>query len=81
MSGKERGATKLGQKVFGDNITIRSDIGNQILRQTPVGPDGLAARADHLDRKGRRQEPVLRSLLGEEAGQAVHADRARSRAW
>ena len=44
MSGKERGTTKLGQKVFGDNITIRSDVGNQILRQTPVGPDGLAAR-------------------------------------
>jgi predicted Zn-dependent protease len=44
MSGKERGATKLGQKVFGDNITIRSDVGNQVLRQTPVGPDGLAAR-------------------------------------
>ena len=44
MSGAERGATRLGQKVFGDNITIRSDIGNPILRQTPVGPDGLAAR-------------------------------------
>jgi predicted Zn-dependent protease len=44
MSGAERGTTKLGQKVFGDNVTIRSDIGNQILRQTPVGPEGLAAR-------------------------------------
>ena len=44
MSGAERGTTKLGQKVFGDNVTIRSDIGNQILRQTPVGPDGLAAQ-------------------------------------
>jgi predicted Zn-dependent protease len=44
MSGVERGTTKIGQKVFGDNVTIRSDIGNQILRQTPVGPEGLAAR-------------------------------------
>src|SRR5262245_30089165 len=44
MSGAERGQTKLGQKVFGDNITIRSDVGNPILRQTPIGPDGLAAR-------------------------------------
>ena len=43
MSGAERGATKLGQKVFGDNVTIRSDIGNTVLRQTPIGPDGLAA--------------------------------------
>ena len=45
MSGAERGTTKLGQKVFGDNVTIGSDIGNPILRQTPVGPDGLAAAA------------------------------------
>jgi predicted Zn-dependent protease len=43
MSGPERGTNKLGQKVFGDNVTIRSDIGNSILRQTPIGPDGLAA--------------------------------------
>ena len=52
MSGKERGTTKLGQKVFGDNITIRSDVGNQILRQTPVGPDGLAARPTTWVEKG-----------------------------
>jgi predicted Zn-dependent protease len=44
MSAGERGQTKLGQKVFGDNITIRSDVGNTVLRQTPVGPDGLASR-------------------------------------
>ena len=45
MSGKPSAArTKLGQKVFGDNVTIRSDIGNDVLRQTPIGPDGLAAR-------------------------------------
>ena len=44
MSGAERGTTKLGQKIFGDNVTIRSDVGNQILRQTPIGPDGLASR-------------------------------------
>src|SRR5215217_3413774 len=44
MSSADRGATKIGQKIFGDNITIRSDIGNPVLRQTPIGPDGLAAR-------------------------------------
>ncbi len=44
MSAAERGQTKLGQKVFGDNLTIRSDVGNAILRQTPIGPDGLASR-------------------------------------
>src|SRR5262245_50402618 len=58
MSGAERGATKLGQKVFGDNVTIRSDIGNGILRQTPVGPDGLAARPTTWIEKG-----VVKNLM------------------
>lgn len=44
MSGAERGQSRKGQKVFGGNITIRSDIGNPTLRQTPIGPEGLAAR-------------------------------------
>jgi predicted Zn-dependent protease len=57
MSGAEPGSTKLGQKVFGDNVTIRSDIGNTVLRQTPVGPDGLAARPITWIEKG-----VVKSL-------------------
>jgi predicted Zn-dependent protease len=44
MSGKEKGSTRLGEKLFGDNLTLRSQIQNPILRQTPIGPDGLAAR-------------------------------------
>ena len=44
MSGTERGQTRLGDKLFGDNVTLRSQIGHPLLRQTPVGPDGLAAR-------------------------------------
>ncbi|HEY8549024.1 MAG TPA: TldD/PmbA family protein [Vicinamibacterales bacterium] len=44
MSGKERGQTRLGEKLFGDNFTLRSEIGHPLLRQTPVGPDGQAAR-------------------------------------
>jgi len=44
FSGKERGATKLGEKLFSEQFTLKSDIGNPILRQTPVGTDGLAAR-------------------------------------
>ncbi|MGE3275740.1 MAG: TldD/PmbA family protein [Vicinamibacterales bacterium] len=44
MSGKQRGETRLGEKVFGDNVTIRSDIGNPVLRQTPIGDDGLPAK-------------------------------------
>jgi predicted Zn-dependent protease len=44
FSGKERGTTKVGEKLFSDAFTLTSDIGNPILRQTPVGVDGLAAR-------------------------------------
>jgi predicted Zn-dependent protease len=44
FTGKEPGTTKIGEKVFSEAITLRSDIGNPILRQTPIGVDGLAAR-------------------------------------
>src|SRR3954466_4770793 len=44
LSGTERGTSKLGQKVFSDLVTIKSDIGNPILRQTPIMADGSAAR-------------------------------------
>lgn len=43
MSGKERGQTRLGEKVFGDNFTLRSEVGNPVLRQSPVGEGGLVA--------------------------------------
>lgn len=57
FSAKDPGTTKLGEKVFGSNITIRSDIGNQILRQSPIGVDGLAARPTTWVEKG-----VLKTL-------------------
>jgi predicted Zn-dependent protease len=44
MSGAERGRTKLGEQVFGEQVTLRSVIGNPVLRGSPIGPDGLAAR-------------------------------------
>jgi predicted Zn-dependent protease len=52
MSGKERGTTRLGEKVFGDNVTIRSEIGNPILRQSPIGQDGLPAKSVTWIEKG-----------------------------
>ena len=45
MSAHERGESRLGERVFGDNVTIRSQIGHPLLRQTPVGPGGLAAES------------------------------------
>ncbi len=58
MSGKERGETRLGEKLFGDNFTLRSEIGNPILRQTPIGQGGLAAKSVTWVEKG-----VVRNLF------------------
>lgn len=38
------GTPKTGQKLFSDSFTVKSDIGNPILRQTPLMNDGAAAR-------------------------------------
>jgi len=38
------GTPKVGQKLFSDSFTLKSDIGNPILRQTPVMNDGSAAK-------------------------------------
>ena len=52
MSGKNRGDSKLGEKVFGNNFTLRSEIGNPVLRQSPIGQDGLPARSITWVEKG-----------------------------
>src|SRR5215204_853396 len=44
FSAKERGTTKVGEKVFSELFTLKSDIGNPILRQSPIGTDGQPAR-------------------------------------
>lgn len=38
------GKAKIGQKLFSDSFTLKSDIGNPILRQTPILADGQAAQ-------------------------------------
>jgi predicted Zn-dependent protease len=57
FSGSQPGTTKVGEKLFSDLFTLKSDIGNPILRQTPVGVDGLAARPTTWIEKG-----VLKNL-------------------
>jgi predicted Zn-dependent protease len=57
FSGKEPGTTRVGEKLFSSEITIKSDIGNPILRQSPIGVDGLAARPTTWVEKG-----VLKTL-------------------
>ncbi len=39
LSGETEGTTKIGEKVFSDMLTLRSDIGNPTLRQTPILAD------------------------------------------
>jgi predicted Zn-dependent protease len=44
FTGKESGTAKIGEKVFSESFTLKSDIGNAILRQTPIAGDGTALR-------------------------------------
>jgi predicted Zn-dependent protease len=39
LSGAEAGRTRLGEKVFSDQFTLRSHIGHPVLRQTPIMND------------------------------------------
>ncbi len=57
FSGKEPGTSKIGEKLFSESFTLKSDIGNPILRQTPIGPDGMAAKPVTWIEKG-----VLKNL-------------------
>src|SRR5262249_54965305 len=38
------GTPKIGQKLFSDSFTVKSDVGNSVLRQTPMLNDGSAAK-------------------------------------
>jgi predicted Zn-dependent protease len=58
FSGKQPGTSKVGEKLFSDAFTLKSDIGNQTLRQTPIGTDGMAARPVTWIEKG-----VLKNLV------------------
>lgn len=51
------GAPKIGQKLFSDSFTLKSDIGNAVLRQTPILNDGSPAKPVTWVEKG-----VLKNL-------------------
>jgi len=57
FSGKTQGTNKVGEKLFSEAFTLKSDIGNAVLRQTPIGTDGMAARPVTWIEKG-----VLKNL-------------------
>jgi predicted Zn-dependent protease len=51
------GTPKIGQKLFSDNFTLKSDIGHPVLRQTPIMNDGSPAKPVTWVEKG-----VLKNL-------------------
>ena len=57
FSGREPGTTKVGEKLFSTDFTVKSDVGNDVLRQSPIGTDGMAARPVTWIEKG-----VLKNL-------------------
>ncbi|HET7221280.1 MAG TPA: TldD/PmbA family protein [Vicinamibacterales bacterium] len=62
FTGKQRGTTKVGEQLFSDAFTLKSDIGNPILRQTPIGTDGMVGRPVTWIEKG-----VLKNLAYDRA--------------
>ena len=62
FTAKQRGTTKVGEKLFSEAFTLRTDIGNPVLRQTPVGIDGMAAKPTTWIEKG-----VLKTLAYDRA--------------
>ena len=62
FSGKQPGTTKVGEKLFSEAFTLRTDIGNPVLRQTPIGIDGMAAKPTTWIEKG-----VLKTLAYDRA--------------
>ena len=66
FSAKERGTTKVGEKVFSEQFTLKSDIGNPILRQSPVGTDGQPARDVTWVEKGELDATFLYATPGAE---------------
>src|SRR6185436_8601553 len=56
------GTPKIGQKLFSDSFTLKSDIGNAVLRQTPMMNDGSAAKPVTWVEKG-----VLKNLYYDRA--------------
>ena len=54
---KKPNGTKVGEKIFSDLFTLKSDVGNPILRQSPIGIDGVAAKPVTWIEKG-----VLKNL-------------------
>ena len=62
FSGKQPGTTKVGEKLFSEALTLRTDIGNPVLRQTPIGTDGMAAKPTTWIEKG-----VLKTLAYDRA--------------
>jgi predicted Zn-dependent protease len=40
FSGKEPGTNRIGEKLFSEGLTLRSEIGHPVLRQSPIASDG-----------------------------------------
>jgi predicted Zn-dependent protease len=57
FTGKEPGTTKVGEKVFSELFTLKSDIGNPILRQSPIMGDNRPAKAVTWVEKGLLRGP------------------------
>jgi predicted Zn-dependent protease len=70
---KQGGGTHLGEKMFPEYITLRSDPSDTRLPATPWGPSLLPNERIAWIEKGVVKKPLLRPLLGEQGGKGSDA--------
>ena len=70
---KAGGGNKIGMKVVDERITISSDPLDPEAYANTFSFDGQPIPEDDVDRERRREEPLVRSLLGREAGEDARA--------
>ena len=81
---KRGGGTLLGEKVFPEFVTLRSDPFDPRQPSSPWTARPAAHARHHLGGQGRDRQPRLRPLLGRQDRQAAHAEprrRIRRRRW
>ena len=73
-AGKQPGTTMIGEKLFSETFMLKSDVGNPILRQTPIGTDGMAARPVTWTARSRTSPTTARGRDGRRRSDADRAD-------
>ena len=81
FSGKQPGTTKVGEKLFSEAFTLKTDIGNPVLQADTDRHRRDGGEADDMDREGRPQELSPTIAPGPSGRRRTRHRRASTRAW